>query len=72
MQAVIAANSTRGSAVVPPEADVLLDELTMYGTPDEARERLARWHEAGAELPILLLPPQLETAQIDFVLSALC
>jgi alkanesulfonate monooxygenase SsuD/methylene tetrahydromethanopterin reductase-like flavin-dependent oxidoreductase (luciferase family) len=72
VQAVIAANTTRGSAVVPPEADVLLDELTIYGTPDEARARLARWREAGAELPILLLPPQLETAQIDFVLSALC
>jgi hypothetical protein len=32
---------------------------------------LVRWREAGAELPVLLLPPQLEAAQIDFVLSAL-
>ena len=71
VQAVIAANTTRGSAVVPPEAEVLLDELTVYGTPDAARERLSRWQQAGAELPILLLPPQLEPAQIDFVLSAL-
>jgi len=71
VQAVIAANSTRGSAVVPPEAEALLDELTVYGTPDEARARLARWREAGAELPILLLPPQLEPRQIDLVLSAL-
>ena len=71
VQAVIAANTTRGSAVVPPEANVLLDELTVYGTPDEARERLHHWRQAGAELPILLLPPQLEPTQIDFVLSAL-
>jgi alkanesulfonate monooxygenase SsuD/methylene tetrahydromethanopterin reductase-like flavin-dependent oxidoreductase (luciferase family) len=71
VQAVIAANTTRGSAVVPPEAEVLLEELTVFGTPDEARARLARWQQAGAELPILLLPPQLEPAQIDFTLSAL-
>jgi len=71
VQAVIAANTTRGSAVVPPEAEVLLDELTVYGTPDEARDRLSRWQQAGAELPILLLPPQLEPAQIDFALSSL-
>jgi alkanesulfonate monooxygenase SsuD/methylene tetrahydromethanopterin reductase-like flavin-dependent oxidoreductase (luciferase family) len=71
VQAVVAANTTRGSAVVPPEAEALLEELTVYGTPDEARERLARWRKAGAELPILLLPPQLEPAQIDFTLSAL-
>jgi alkanesulfonate monooxygenase SsuD/methylene tetrahydromethanopterin reductase-like flavin-dependent oxidoreductase (luciferase family) len=57
--------------VVPQEAEVLLEELTVYGTPDEARARLARWRQAGAELPILLLPPQLEPAQIDFTLSAL-
>ena len=71
VQAVTAANATRGSAVVPQEAEVLLEELTVYGTPDEARARLARWRQAGAELPILLLPPQLEPAQIDFTLSAL-
>jgi alkanesulfonate monooxygenase SsuD/methylene tetrahydromethanopterin reductase-like flavin-dependent oxidoreductase (luciferase family) len=70
VKAVVAANTTRGSAVVPPEAEVLLDELTVYGTPDEARARLARWRLAGAELPVLLLPPQLEPAQIDFALAA--
>lgn len=71
VEAVQAANTTRGSAVVPPEAEVLLEELTVYGTPDEARARLARWQAAGAELPILLLPPNLEPAQIDFALHAL-
>lgn len=71
VRAVVAANSTRGSAVVPPEAEALLDELTVYGTPAEARARLARWREAGAALPILLLPPNLSPAQIDFALHAL-
>lgn len=69
--AVQAANTTRGSAVVPPEAEVLLEELTVYGTPADARARLARWQDAGASLPILLLPPNLEPAQIDFALDAL-
>jgi alkanesulfonate monooxygenase SsuD/methylene tetrahydromethanopterin reductase-like flavin-dependent oxidoreductase (luciferase family) len=71
VQAVIAANPARGSAIVPPEAERLLDELTVYGTPGEARARLARWQEAGAELPILLLSPNLSAAQIDFTLRAL-
>jgi len=71
VQAVIAANPTRGSAVVPPEAEALLDELIVYGTPAEARARLARWHEAGAALSILLLPPNLDPAQMDFALDAL-
>jgi alkanesulfonate monooxygenase SsuD/methylene tetrahydromethanopterin reductase-like flavin-dependent oxidoreductase (luciferase family) len=69
--AVQTANTTRGSAVVPPEAKVLLEELTVYGTPAEARARLARWQQAGAALPILLLPPNLSPAQIDFTLDAL-
>jgi len=71
VKAVIAANTTRGSAVVPVEAEALLDELTVYGTPDEAKERLAGWRRAGADLPILLLPPELEPAQIDFALASL-
>jgi alkanesulfonate monooxygenase SsuD/methylene tetrahydromethanopterin reductase-like flavin-dependent oxidoreductase (luciferase family) len=71
VQAVQAANTTRGSAVVPPEAETLLEELTVYGTPERARAHLARWQHAGAALPILLLPPSLEPAQIDFALDAL-
>jgi alkanesulfonate monooxygenase SsuD/methylene tetrahydromethanopterin reductase-like flavin-dependent oxidoreductase (luciferase family) len=72
VEAVIAANTTRGSAVVPPDAEVLLDELTVYGTPDQARAHLARWQAAGAAMPILLLPPNQTPAQIDFALEALC
>lgn len=72
VEAVVAANPTRGSAVVPPEAEALLDELTVYGTPEQARARLASWHQAGAAMPILLLPPNQTPAQIDFALEALC
>ena len=33
---------------------------------------VAAWHEAGAAMPILLLPPNQTPAQIDFALEALC
>jgi alkanesulfonate monooxygenase SsuD/methylene tetrahydromethanopterin reductase-like flavin-dependent oxidoreductase (luciferase family) len=71
VRAVVAANPSRGSTVVPPEAELLLDELIVYGAPDQARARLARWQEAGAAMPILLLPPNLEPTQIDLALDAL-
>jgi alkanesulfonate monooxygenase SsuD/methylene tetrahydromethanopterin reductase-like flavin-dependent oxidoreductase (luciferase family) len=45
--------------VVPGEADELLEQLMVYGTPPEARRRLARWLAAGAALPVLLLGPDL-------------
>jgi alkanesulfonate monooxygenase SsuD/methylene tetrahydromethanopterin reductase-like flavin-dependent oxidoreductase (luciferase family) len=72
VEAVIAANPSRGSAEVPPEAEALLDELTVYGTPEQARDRLAAWQQAGAAMPVLLLPPNQTAAQIDFALEALC
>lgn len=71
VEAVLAANTARGASVVPPEAEALLEQLVVYGTPDEARARLARLREAGAELPILLLPPHLTPDQLDFALDAL-
>ena len=72
VEAVIAANPTRGSAVVPPEAEALLDELTVFGTPDQARAHLARWQDAGTAMTVLLLPPNQTPAQIDFALESLC
>ncbi len=71
VKAVQAANPTRSAFTVPPEADVLLDEVVVFGTPDAARRRLARWYEVGAELPILSLPPNLPPEEIDVALRAL-
>src|SRR5207245_1115011 len=48
VHAVLAANAPKFAGAVPPEAEVLLDELIVYGTPAAARRRLARWYEAGA------------------------
>jgi len=69
--AVRAANQGRSPFVVPREAEVLLDELVVFGTPDAARTRLDRWYDAGAELAIVSLPPNRPWDEIDFALRAL-
>lgn len=68
--AVLAANSPKHTGVVPPDAEILLDELIVYGTPDEACRRLARWYAAGVDMPILLLPPHMTPDQIALNLDA--
>jgi alkanesulfonate monooxygenase SsuD/methylene tetrahydromethanopterin reductase-like flavin-dependent oxidoreductase (luciferase family) len=70
VEAVLAANSPKFVAQVPPDAEELLEQLIVYGTPEEARRRLARWHAAGATMPILLLRPNLTPAELDLTLSA--
>ena len=70
VQAVLAANAPRFVGVVPPEAEVLLDELIVYGTPPEARRRLARWYEAGAAMPGLMFRPNLTAEQTQRSLEA--
>jgi hypothetical protein len=48
VQAVLAANTPKFAGVVPPDAEELLEQLIVFGTPAEARRRLQRWHAAGA------------------------
>jgi alkanesulfonate monooxygenase SsuD/methylene tetrahydromethanopterin reductase-like flavin-dependent oxidoreductase (luciferase family) len=71
VEAVLAANTPKFTAAVPPDAEALLDELVVFGTPAEARRRLASWHQAGAALPVLLLQPNLSLEEIEFTLDAL-
>jgi len=71
VEAVLAANAPKFTGAVPPDADALLEELIVFGTPAEARVRLARWHAAGAEMPVLLLRPQMAPQELDFTLKAL-
>lgn len=71
VEAVLAANTPRVKGVVPAEAERLLEELVVYGTPAEARQRLAAWYAAGADMPILLLPPSLGAEDLEFTLAAL-
>jgi len=70
VEAVLAANAPKFTGVVPPDAEELLEQLTVYGTPPEARRRLARWHEAGAAFPVLLLRPNLTPDERALTLDA--
>jgi alkanesulfonate monooxygenase SsuD/methylene tetrahydromethanopterin reductase-like flavin-dependent oxidoreductase (luciferase family) len=70
VKAVLAANTGRTSGIVPPEAEELLEQLIVYGTPEEARRRLARWHAAGATTVGLLLRPSLPEKELELTLDA--
>jgi alkanesulfonate monooxygenase SsuD/methylene tetrahydromethanopterin reductase-like flavin-dependent oxidoreductase (luciferase family) len=59
VKAVLAANTPKFTGVVPAVADELLEQLTVFGTPPEARRRLNCWLDAGADFPVLLLQPNL-------------
>jgi alkanesulfonate monooxygenase SsuD/methylene tetrahydromethanopterin reductase-like flavin-dependent oxidoreductase (luciferase family) len=71
VEAVLAANAPKFAGLVPPDAEELLEELIVFGTPVEARRRLARWHGAGAALPILILRPNLSAEELEYTLNAL-
>ncbi len=71
VEAVLAANPDGRSAVVPPEARGLLDELTLWGSPDDARAALDRWSAAGAQLPTLVLPPGRPVEELEELLEDL-
>jgi alkanesulfonate monooxygenase SsuD/methylene tetrahydromethanopterin reductase-like flavin-dependent oxidoreductase (luciferase family) len=70
IDAVIGANTPKFTGTVPAAADSLLEELTAFGPPAEARERLGRWHAAGADMPLVFLRPNLAPEQIDHTLGA--
>jgi alkanesulfonate monooxygenase SsuD/methylene tetrahydromethanopterin reductase-like flavin-dependent oxidoreductase (luciferase family) len=55
VEAVLAANAPRFAGAVPADAEELLEQLIVYGTPAEARRRLERWYDAGGAMPGLLL-----------------
>ena len=71
VKAVLAANPDGRVGDVPAGAEVLLDELIIYGTPDAARHRLDGWYRACASFPILSLPPNRPWDELDYALRAL-
>jgi alkanesulfonate monooxygenase SsuD/methylene tetrahydromethanopterin reductase-like flavin-dependent oxidoreductase (luciferase family) len=70
VEAVLAANAPKFAGVVPPDGEALLEQLIVYGTPAEARRRLARWHAAGGAFVVLLLGPNLTPEERAFTLDA--
>ncbi|MCP4605354.1 MAG: LLM class flavin-dependent oxidoreductase, partial [Proteobacteria bacterium] len=71
VESILAANAGRKPALVPPDAEVLLDQLTLYGTPQEARDKVGLWHAAGADVPSLMTNPNLSLDEISYTLDAL-
>ena len=70
--AVMAANSPKFTGAVPAKADELLEQLVVYGTPAEARERMTHWLAAGADLGVVFLRANLSPEEIDYTLNAFC
>jgi alkanesulfonate monooxygenase SsuD/methylene tetrahydromethanopterin reductase-like flavin-dependent oxidoreductase (luciferase family) len=70
VDAVLAA-AAAGAGTLPVEARVLLDELLVWGDAASAREALDGWYDAGAEMPILVLPPGRDLDELDAMLVAL-
>jgi alkanesulfonate monooxygenase SsuD/methylene tetrahydromethanopterin reductase-like flavin-dependent oxidoreductase (luciferase family) len=71
VEEVLAANPSHRTTEVPASAEVLLDELTIWGDLPAARAGLDRWYAAGADMPVLTLPPNRSLDELDEVLEAL-
>lgn len=52
------------------EAEGLLNQLAIYGTPDEIAEQFDFWYDAGVTRPTVFLNANLEQTQIDLILRA--
>ncbi len=70
VDAVLAANPGRGTTEVPAAAQVLLDELTLWGDAAGARADLDRWYDAGADMPAVILMPGAPVEDLDLALEA--
>jgi alkanesulfonate monooxygenase SsuD/methylene tetrahydromethanopterin reductase-like flavin-dependent oxidoreductase (luciferase family) len=51
--------------------EILLDELTLWGDAAAAREGVERYFAAGADMPIVTLPPNRSVEELDQILDAL-
>jgi len=71
VRAIIAANPRpsprRGT--VPPEAQIVLDQLAAYGTCTQVREQLRPWDHA-ADIVTILLPPGMPWSNIEATIQA--
>lgn len=70
VKSVMEANAGQQPSEVPADAEVLLEQLTIYGTPDQVQQRLATWYVHEDVTPALLFAPNLDEAAIDFTLNA--
>jgi alkanesulfonate monooxygenase SsuD/methylene tetrahydromethanopterin reductase-like flavin-dependent oxidoreductase (luciferase family) len=71
VKAILAANprSSPQHGVVPAEAQVVLDQLTAYGTRDQVRDQLEPWDRA-VDVVMIGLPPGMPWQNIEATLRA--
>jgi hypothetical protein len=70
VDAVLAANPGRGTTEVPAAAQVLLDELILWGDAAGARAGLDRWYDAGVDMPGIVLTPNAPVEDLERTLEA--
>jgi alkanesulfonate monooxygenase SsuD/methylene tetrahydromethanopterin reductase-like flavin-dependent oxidoreductase (luciferase family) len=63
MWAAWAAGDRRGALAAIP--DEVVDELIVHGSPEECRERVQRYVDAGVNVPVLALVPTPEPADVS-------
>jgi alkanesulfonate monooxygenase SsuD/methylene tetrahydromethanopterin reductase-like flavin-dependent oxidoreductase (luciferase family) len=54
-----------------PAPEVLLDELTLRGDAATARDQLRHYYAAGADMPVVTLPPNQSIEVLDHIIDAL-
>lgn len=71
VDAVMAANPKPSpkTAIVPPEAEALLDQLTAFGPPDQVQTALAKW-DARVDVTMVGVTPGAPWSQIEAILHA--
>jgi hypothetical protein len=69
--AVLGSHSVVASNGLPHGAEPLLDELTLWGDATAARQLLDRWYAAGADMPVIVLPPGRALDELDHMLEDL-
>jgi alkanesulfonate monooxygenase SsuD/methylene tetrahydromethanopterin reductase-like flavin-dependent oxidoreductase (luciferase family) len=71
VEAIRAANPRPSPArgTVPGDAQVILDQFTAYGSPDQVRSNLERW-DSAVDILMIGLPPGLDWPTIEATLRA--
>ncbi len=71
VNALLAANPDARTSDVPQAAEVLLDELLLWGDPQHAENALDAWYAAGAQMPAVTLPPGRDVAELEHLVDVM-
>jgi len=71
VEAVLEANPkpSPSNGVIPKDAQILLDQLTIYGPPEKVAEGIAQWDDA-VDVPIVSIAPGIPWDDIEAIVRA--